>query len=87
MCIEVLVEALRAEDYTIQSNAVKLMQVLSDNETITWNKFFTGNENCHNYKEYKERLDVHKSDFVVVDNADSQSKMQSQQFRQFPQPL
>jgi hypothetical protein len=30
MCIDVLVEALRAEDYTIQSNAVKLMQVASN---------------------------------------------------------
>jgi hypothetical protein len=57
MCIEILVEALRAEDYLIQTNAVKLMQVRVSHQTITWNKFFTGNELCPNFKQYKERLE------------------------------
>jgi hypothetical protein len=41
-------------------------------ETITWNKFFTGSESCSNYKEYKERLDVHTTGFIVVDDTESQ---------------
>lgn len=52
MCIELLVEALQIEDYTIQTNALKFMQ------SLVWNRYFTGAGFCSQFSEYKERLKV-----------------------------